>query len=82
MLLCRRKPPLKPRALVDRSEVARDLRAGNRVNLFDTTVAARESPYLVTEPEGRLNLRAQVFVEHLQCAPEELGASLDTSAQN
>jgi hypothetical protein len=43
-------------------------RAGNLVSLFDTTIAARESTYLVTEPEGRLNLRTQVFVEHLQRA--------------
>jgi hypothetical protein len=57
-------------------------RAGNRVSLFDTTIAARESTYLVTEPEGRLNLRNQVFVEHLQRALEQLGASLDTPGQN
>ncbi|TQV70676.1 LysR family transcriptional regulator [Exilibacterium tricleocarpae] len=51
--------------LVDRIEVARDLRQGNLVALFEDRVAAPHSHYLVHDPEPQLTLRARVFVEFL-----------------
>ncbi len=52
-------------ALVDRSEVARDLQNGNLQALFSESVAAEQSHYLVTDAAVRMTVRARLFVEHV-----------------
>ena len=52
--------------LADRIEVARDLRRGNLIAVFEDTVPAEHSHYLVHDCGERLNLRARIFIDFLQ----------------
>jgi LysR family glycine cleavage system transcriptional activator len=51
--------------LVDRIEVAQDLRNGSLVALADDMVEARHGHYLVTEQPARMSVRARLFSEHV-----------------
>jgi len=58
--------------LADRIEVSRDLRNGTLVALFEDTVEARHSHYLVTDQAPRMSVRARLFADYIQ---RELGNS-------
>lgn len=52
-------------ALVDRFEVLRDLQNGTLQTVFNESVGAEQSHYLVTDPHIRMTVRARLFVEHI-----------------
>jgi LysR family transcriptional regulator, glycine cleavage system transcriptional activator len=55
-------------ALADRIEVARELREGSLVRLFDAAIDGPRATVLVADEQERQPLRTRVFIDHLQRA--------------